>query len=178
HLIQLSSFRQNADRDKFGVTGLKTWEQWLSADLNGRMGTNWSYFGTLATYKNKLDEGNTTAAQRYLRGDIDNTGYMLGVTYDKPKKYSFGTMLAEQLDNFRAMDVMADVFYLGVPCSPLEDTLNVLAVSAANSSTGRAETIFPANAAAAAPAASPIGKVGDNRTTGAYLDMHGIVIFS
>ncbi|HEY9070244.1 MAG TPA: S-layer homology domain-containing protein [Candidatus Ozemobacteraceae bacterium] len=172
HTIQLSHFRQNAERDKFGVIGLQTWEQWLSADLKGSFGCDWKYFGTAAAYRNSLDEGNTVAAQRHLRGDIDNTGYMFGVTYDRPQKYSLGTLWAEHLDNFRAIDVLPDVFYLGIPSSPLEDVFNALAVTAANARTGRNETILPVNAAAAAPFASPIGRVGDNRPA-ALQDIHG-----
>jgi len=177
--VMLSRLSNNSDIDKFGVTVPKTNEEWYSLDLKGNINDRWEYFGVAAVYNNTLDGSNTTAQQQHLRGDRENTGYMFGVKYDQSKKFNVGAVWTEQLNNFRSFDVLNDLYYLDIPCHPLEDALSALALQARSGRTGLMEGILPPTATAAAPLNTPLpvnsaARGTDNRPSGAYVgDIHG-----
>ncbi|MFZ2956359.1 MAG: hypothetical protein WA705_05670 [Candidatus Ozemobacteraceae bacterium] len=175
HSVILSRLQNQSDFDKFGPVACRTSEDWLSLDVKGNFSEKLGYFGTLANYHNGLDGSNTTAAQKPLRGDIENVGYMIGMKYDAAKKFNAGVIMADQRDNFRSFDVLNDIYYLDIPYHPLEDTLTALSLSAANARTNVVEGLYPPSSGSAAPFATPLRPTAlDNRSSGAYLgDIHG-----
>lgn len=185
HSILLSSLVNNAEIDKYGVvpqddpkTKRKTpatKEGWISLDLVGTFTPKLNYFGTMAAYRNQLDENNTKDDQKHLRGDIENLGYMMGLNYKASKKWTMGTLFALQEDNFRPLFSYSDFLYArDSNYCPLEEACNALSLSAVNARTNAAETIFPPNAKTAFPAATPLARIGEVRGTGSSLaDIHG-----
>ncbi len=158
--------------DKFGPAN--TSESWFSIDAKGKLNREVSYLGTFAGYHNTLDSGNTPKSQEYLRGNTDNKAMVLGLKYEKEKKFSIGTVWAQYMDHFRAVNVVNVMQNRGVPYHPLEDVLVALSLGADNPRTGLYEGLLPPNQTEAAPAATSINRTGDSRPAGFFLnEIHG-----
>jgi hypothetical protein len=170
HNLALSRYENNAESDKFGVVGSK--ERWGAIDIKGKFTDKWEYFGTYAVYDNQFGENDVTASKpAYLRGDTDNCGVIAAIKYLPNKKFNIQGMWTRQLDNFRAFDVLTDLYYLEIPYHPLEHTLNALSLTAQipGFATPQGTLVGWPNRAA------PAGGVAEGRPAmGAYLqDIHG-----
>ncbi len=177
YTLSLSSWVNNVEIDKKGVfnaNGPQTKEGWISVDVAGDPHDRLKFYGAAAAYRNQLDGSNTKPTEQHLRGDIENMSYMFGVDYNLRKRLKLGAVWALQEDNYRGFSVLTDRYYGQSPnYHPLEDSINALYL-AANLPGVAAEGIYPKNNTAAAPHATPLGKLYDNRPTGSQIsDIHG-----
>lgn len=174
----LSRFENNATTDKIGVWGdpfPRTKEGWASFDFRQKPHNKLEYYGTVAMYTNQLDGSNTKPAERHLRGDTENMGYMLGANYFMTKKLKLGAVWALHEDNFHAFSVLSDQYWLMTPpAHPLEDSLTALGIVSNLPGKTVSEGIYPASQADAKPYASPIARPGDVRSAWPNIqDIHG-----
>ncbi|MBF0543155.1 MAG: S-layer homology domain-containing protein [Candidatus Riflebacteria bacterium] len=174
--INMYEVINNAENDKFGVVSTNgvagtpptpaTREGWLGVDALGKINSNWEYFGSGVVYRNELNGANTPSSLNYLRGDIENSSYMLGLKFKEENKYTAGVSWGRQENNFHAFDVLSDIYYLDIPYHPFEDTLQALALMG--------NGVFPPAGSTnpGSPLRTPaMGYRGD---TGAYqADFHG-----
>lgn len=162
--VSLSGFRNDSRKNKYGVINPETVEKWYSIDFRGSFRPGWKYYATAALYRNKIGECDVPPAMHYLRGDTNNECFVLNLEYEQAGKFDAALLWARQSDNFRAFDVLNDLYYLESAYHPLEDALNALSLSANNGRTGKVETVQPA----------PVSRAGEFRPSGAYLqDIHG-----
>jgi len=174
HHLFLTHFHNPDKSDKNGVTSPQTSENWFALEAQGTFNKNWNYFGTAAQYRNNLGANDVPVGHGHLRGDTNNTAALLGLKYDKPKKFNAGLIWANYLNNFRPISIVNALQNRGIQVHPLEDTLVGLSEGATNARTGSYETLFPPSPATASPYNTPINAPGENRASGGFLgDIHG-----